>query len=246
MDARSEWVGSSWVMLAILVLVNFSAGCARPSESSMQSVPEATRQVSFPTQDGGVIHADESGKGERAVVLAHGARFDKESWAAQARTLAAAGFRVLAIDFRGYGESQGPGQADPFSAPLRFDVLGAVHYLKGTGAKTVSVIGGSMGGTAAGDASIESKPGEIDRVVLLACTVTGDPAQLKGHKLFAVARDDTSGTGPRLPHIREQFEKAPEPKELLLLDGSAHAQFLFETDQGDRLMKEILRFLSEP
>ena len=28
-------------------------------------------------------------------------------------------------------------------------------------------------------------------------------------------------------------------------DGSAHAQYIFETDQGDRLMREILRFLSE-
>ena len=28
------------------------------------------------------------------------------------------------------------------------------------------------------------------------------------------------------------------------LDGSAHAQFLFQTEQGDRVMKEILRFLT--
>jgi hypothetical protein len=46
------------------------------------------------------------------------------------------------------------------------------------------------------------------------------------------------------PRIREQYEKAPEPKELIILDGSAHAQFLFQTDQGDRVMREILRFLS--
>jgi hypothetical protein len=36
------------------------------------------------------------------------------------------------------------------------------------------------------------------------------------------------------------------PKELIILDGSAHAQFLFATDQGARLMREILRFLSQP
>jgi hypothetical protein len=29
-----------------------------------------------------------------------------------------------------------------------------------------------------------------------------------------------------------------------LLDGSAHAQYLFQTDQADRVMQEILRFLS--
>jgi hypothetical protein len=33
---------------------------------------------------------------------------------------------------------------------------------------------------------------------------------------------------------------------LVILDGSAHAQFIFATDQGERLMREILRFLSGP
>jgi hypothetical protein len=28
-----------------------------------------------------------------------------------------------------------------------------------------------------------------------------------------------------------------------VLEGSAHAQFLFDTDQGERVMREILRFL---
>ena len=50
----------------------------------------------------------------------------------------------------------------------------------------------------------------------------------------------------RLPGIRDQYEKAPGPKELVILEGSAHAQFLFATDQAERLMREILRFLSEP
>jgi hypothetical protein len=59
-----------------------------------------------------------------------------------------------------------------------------------------------------------------------------------------VARDDASDDGPRLPRIREQYEKAPEPKKLIVLDGSAHAQYLFQTDQGERVMREILRFLS--
>ena len=62
-----------------------------------------------------------------------------------------------------------------------------------------------------------------------------------------MARDDSDGGGDfRLPHIRANYEKALDPKELIILDGSAHAQFLFATDQGDRLMKEILRFLTQP
>jgi hypothetical protein len=50
----------------------------------------------------------------------------------------------------------------------------------------------------------------------------------------------------RLPKIRAQYEKAPDPKELVILEGSAHAQFVFQTDQGERLMQEILRFLLAP
>jgi hypothetical protein len=49
-----------------------------------------------------------------------------------------------------------------------------------------------------------------------------------------------------LPRIRAQYEKATDPKELVVLDGSAHAQFIFDTAQGERLMREILRFLSAP
>jgi pimeloyl-ACP methyl ester carboxylesterase len=204
------------------------------------------RPLSFPTGDGGVVHADLYGGGERGVVLAHGARFDKESWAKQARALEAAGFRVLALDFRGYGESTGPGQADPMSAPLGNDVLAAVRWLKANGAKSVAAVGASMGGGAVA-AAAAAAPGEIDRMVFLASWPEGVSAdRLKGPKLFITARDDRDGSGAlRLPRIRAAFEKAPEPKRLVLLEGSAHAQFLFETSQGERLMREIETFLSE-
>jgi hypothetical protein len=69
---------------------------------------------------------------------------------------------------------------------------------------------------------------------------------LQGRKLFIVARDDSNADGLRLPGIRACYEKTPEPKELIVLDGSAHAQYLFQTDQGDRVMREIVRFLSAP
>ena len=80
--------------------------------------------------------------------------------------------------------------------------------------------------------------------MLLGAAPNGPADKLKSSTLFIVARDDASGDGPRLPGIREQYEKAPEPKKLIILDGSAHAQFLFQTDQGERVMREILRFLS--
>jgi pimeloyl-ACP methyl ester carboxylesterase len=204
----------------------------------------AQKTVTFPAEDGGVVYADVYGEGDRGVVLAHGGQFHKESWDKQARTLTAAGFRVLALDFRGYGKSRGPGDSDPMDAPLHLDVLAAVRYLRKAGAESVSVVGGSMGGGAAGDASVASQPGEIDRVVFLGAAPNQPADKLKSATLFIVARNDASGDGPRLPGIKAQYEKAPQPKELIVLDGSAHAQFLFQTDQADRVMREILRFLS--
>jgi pimeloyl-ACP methyl ester carboxylesterase len=204
----------------------------------------AQTHVSFATEDGGMIYADVYGVGARAVVLAHGGQFNKESWEKQARALVSAGFRVLALDFRGYGKSRGPGDSDPVDAPLQFDVLAAVRYLRSAGAKTVSVVGASMGAGAAGDASIASKSGEIDRLVFLGGAPNEPADRLKCPSLFIIARDDTSGDGPRLPGIQQQYDKAPQPKSLIILEGSAHAQYLFQTNQSGRIMREILRFLS--
>jgi pimeloyl-ACP methyl ester carboxylesterase len=205
----------------------------------------AQEHVSFPTEDGGVVYADIYGKGERGVVLAHGGRFNKESWEKQALELTKAGFRVVAIDFRGYGQSHGPQSKSGFDG-VEYDVLAAVRYLHKAGAKTVSVVGASFGGAAAADASMDAEPGEIERLVLLAAWTDRPAEKMKGRKLFIVARDDANDDGLRLPKIRGNYEKAVGPKELVILDGSAHAQFLFATDQGERLMREILRFLTEP
>ena len=203
--------------------------------------------VSVPAPDGGVVRADLYGSGDRGVVLAHGGRFDKSSWQKQARALVAAGFRVIAIDFRAAVQARaGQETACLYDEKcLAVDVLAAVRYLRGAGVRTVAVIGASLGGGAAAQAAVEAKTGEIDRVVLLAHMPIAAPERMQGRKLFITARGDLgSGDIPRLPGIREQFEKASQPKELIVLDGSAHAQALFETEHADRLMQEILKFLS--
>ena len=203
--------------------------------------------MSFPTSDGGLIYAREYGAGDHGVVLAHGGRFNKESWQRQAEEIALEGFKVVAIDFRGYGKSRGPDKNVDDDAPYYLDILAAAQYLRQAGATTVSVIGASFGGGAAATAATLGKPGDIDRLVLLAHSPIDQPERMMGRKLFITSRGDYSGKGVlRLPRIRRQYKKATEPKELVILEGSAHAQFIFETEQGKRLMQEILRFLSDP
>lgn len=230
--------------LLVLSVYMVTSQTQTPSPALSHDKSDAeVEHISVATEDGGLIYADLYGNSDRGVVLAHGGQFTKESWKPQAQYLAKAGFRVLAFDFRGFGKSHGPGDSDMFTAPMQLDVLAAVRYLRNNGAKTVAVIGGSFGGSAAADASVASKPGEIDRLILLGAGGNEPADRIKAPLLIIVARGDANDEGLRLPRIRAWFDKAPQPKELIVIDGLAHAQFLFQTEQADRAMQEILRFL---
>ena len=204
----------------------------------------AQEHITLTAEDGAILAADLYGSGTRGVVLAHGGRFTKDSWKPQAETLSKAGFRVLAFDFRGFGKSHGPGDKDMFTAPVYLDVLAAVRYLHQQGAKTVSIVGGSFGGGAAAAACVRAKPGEISRLVMLASYSPDVPAdKIRVPLLEIVGRDDKSADGPRLPHIEAWFRQARQPKKMVVLDSAEHAQYLFLTEHGERVMREILAFL---
>jgi alpha-beta hydrolase superfamily lysophospholipase len=206
------------------------------------------RPVSFPVVPGRAeIQADLYGEGSRALILAHGGRFNKESWKVQAEAFAREGFLVLAVRFRGDGLNPDgtPGTVGS-SQDNADDILAAAVYLRSIGAKSVSAIGASLGGDAVGDADGRSARGTFDRIVILASSGGEAPAKLKGRKLFIVTRSDASASGPRLPEISKSYAKTPRPKKMVIMEGSAHAQFIFTTDQGPLLLSTILQFLEEP
>lgn len=196
---------------------------------------ELPEEITFPTSDGGQIQAHLYGEATHAVVLAHGAVFDKESWQALAGQLSDDGLQVLALDFRAYGRSI----AGEEESALWLDVLGAAEYLRKQGAQRVSALGASMGGGAVGRASVEAPEGTFEKVILLAAAPIAEPDRMKaGSFLFVVSREERL-----LPRVRQQFEQAPEPKRLEILEGSAHAQHVFRTDQAAALTQLIVDFL---
>jgi len=210
--------------------------------SGCAAVTPPLRPLTMAASDGAQVTGQVYGAGRRGVVLVPGGHGVGETWHGQAERLAAAGFRVLAIDYRGRGRSQGA----PDDEKAHLDVLAAVRHLRESGAEQISVVGASWGGWAAGTAAIGA-PGQIERIVLLAHSPFGQPERLLGRKLFIVAAEDRIGSGRlRVEEIREQFARVPEPKQLVILNGAAHAQFLFLTPQGERLYSEIERFLSAP
>lgn len=194
-------------------------------------------EISYPTADGGLIYGNLYGDGQHAVLLAHGAAFDKESWDGLAQDLLAEGHQVLAIDFRGYGKSK----AGRSRNALDQDVLAGIRYLHDEGSERVSVIGASMGGGAVAQAAVDVVPGGIDKLILLAGVPISTPERMQGDKLFIVSRGDSLRSA-----VEGQYERAGEPKELTVLAGSAHAQHIFTSRQrGEELTAIIVAWLAE-
>ena len=195
----------------------------------------AAREVDFPTRDGGRVIADFYAGGPHTIVLAHGAVFNKESWNQQAKQLQDAGFSILAIDFRGYGSTL-PGH---LPHALHEDILGAMQFASSQGATSVSIIGGSMGATAAAAAAKHSQVGDIQNLVLLAPPTVSHPARLHAARTLLVV----SAQERLRAQVETLFERIPGPKTLKIIPGRAHAQHIFKTDQADALMSTILDFL---
>ena len=98
------------------------------------------------TDDRVRLYAIEAGEGNVGVVLAHQGRSDLCEELPYAKTLVAAGLRVLAFDFRNNGHSAYPTKN---ALAYRRDFSAAIKRLRSDGASRVFLIGASMGGAAA-------------------------------------------------------------------------------------------------
>lgn len=163
------------------------------------------------------------GEGDRGAVLAHGAAYDAASWQEQAERLAESGVVVLAVE--------------DTSAQ---SVAEAAMYLKEErGVRDVTLIGASAG-TGGVLGAAEENPGLADGMILL--SGTGEVSGLGEYPKLFVASE---GEG-LAEEVRRMADRAPGSRnEALILPGDAHAQAIFETDQGERLVRAILERLRD-
>jgi pimeloyl-ACP methyl ester carboxylesterase len=150
-------------LLALAVLG--TAGCSgRPSTAppaaagpmvgdECPDLAEGGSQVRFTDAHGARLAGVVFGKGGTGVVLSHMSDGDVCGWLPYARELANAGYRVLVYYFHGYGFSGG---ADGSS--LDGDVVAAAGYLRDHGARTIALVGASMGASASLAAAIRLRP----------------------------------------------------------------------------------------
>jgi len=109
------------------------------------------------------LHYVEAGEGP-LVVLLHGFPEFWYGWRLQIQSLAAAGFRVVAPDMRGYNLSSRPDAVAAYeTGKLSDDVQGLIHE---RGAETAMLVGHDWGGTAAW-ATAMIHPEVVDRLAIL-------------------------------------------------------------------------------
>lgn len=109
------------------------------------------------------IHVAEEGEG-KPVILLHGFPEGWFSWRAQMSALAPAGFRAIAPDLRGYGESDKPRGIANYKASLIAGDIGALVRSLGVG--PVPVVGHDWGGPIAYRVAMDH-PDDVSRLVIM-------------------------------------------------------------------------------
>jgi len=201
-------------------------------------VAAADERVDITATDGVQLVGHLAGSEGPGIVLGHMYPADQTSWTAFAREMAAAGFRTLTFDFRGYGESGGTKDV----AAIDRDMEGAYRYMIGRKIRPVYLVGASMGGTAALIVAA--------RVPVAGVATLSSPVEFRGldaapvlaglamPKLFIAAADDA----PAAAALKELTVKSHDPKTIKIVPGSAHGTDLLSGPEAAAVKEALHAF----
>jgi pimeloyl-ACP methyl ester carboxylesterase len=217
----------SALLVASLLAVSTPVGSAAEAPPSLAAACGTASGIAaqsfwLRTSDGVRLYAVEAGDGPTVIVLAHQGRSDLCEEVPYAKTLLAAGLRVLAFDFRGNGHSDSSAKS---SLALGRDLAAAVARADEQRAQHVFVIGASMGGAAV----VQNGAGlTVDGLVSLSGTRLWPgfginkpgPAALRRPFLYVGSRDDWRAP---LREARAIFRSVgSQDKRQVLYPGSLH------------------------
>lgn len=197
-------------------------------------------QIRFRTDDGVELAGELRGDGSMGVVLTHEYSGDRGNWASFGERLAHEGYRTLAFDFRGFGESGGR----PQLRMLWRDVLAATEELRSRGASRVVLLSASMGGTAS---IMAASRASVDGVITLsalsefkALQVTPDILrQLDEPSLFVAAEFDVLAA----ESARGFDDGTPLRGRAEIVPGFDHGTALLRGNQAGPVRELVLGFL---
>ena len=166
-------------MRRLLLFLGAFGGCRAPALPEAQLFPVGTQLTArYVRVDGARIRYIDAGRGP-PVVLLHGLGASMYAWRKNVGAMAAAGFRVIAFDNRGFGLSDKPAVPYDNAAYARL----AIALLDSLGISDAVLVGHSMGGAIAAEVAIEY-PQRVRGLVLVGSAGLGAREPL----LFRVAR----------------------------------------------------------
>lgn len=163
--------------------------------------------------NGITVAYDDAGSGEIPLVLVHGHPFDRSMWAPQVGAISRSGWRVIAPDLRGYGEtSVVPGKVtlDVFAR----DVAGLLDHL---GVGQIVLGGLSMGGQIVMEFA-RLFPERLRGIVLVATFPRADTEEGKRRRLAMADRLAHEGMNG---YANEILEKMVAPRNIAALPAVA-------------------------
>jgi pimeloyl-ACP methyl ester carboxylesterase len=227
-------------VLAVAVVAG-SASASPPPVDDCVPRKERLAAVRFLAPDGTRLVGVMLGRGRTGIALGHELNTNLCVWLPLARTLAARGYRVLAFDHRGHGESE---QFPRAFFRVDRDFVGAVRALHSRGSTRFVLMGASMGATAAMVAA--PRIGSSLRAVVELSgpvayeTIDARPAvsRLAAPVLFAVGSDDSAF----VPGTRELAALSPNSASRLeIRQTSAHGTRLLREAAFKRIVLDFVR-----
>jgi pimeloyl-ACP methyl ester carboxylesterase len=243
------WFTPVRALSAVLAVAALLSACGDDG-SVLSEAPSGSKAVDFESDDGIPLEGRLFGQGSVGVVLSHMRPSDQTSWWGFAQELADEGYLVLTYNARGYcpGAVGGCSGGDQDLGEIWRDVLGAVTFLRSEGARRISLVGASMGGTASLYAAAQ------EDLALEAIVTLSAPASFEGMdltpdvltriaaaKLFVAGVDD----GSAAESAQMLYDHSPPPKRLEILTTGDHGTDILEGNQAGPGGTLLLNYLAQ-
>ncbi|MFK7930174.1 MAG: alpha/beta hydrolase [Myxococcota bacterium] len=210
----------------------------------LATTPALSADIKVNTEDGQTLHAVEQGRGSHGVLLLHDQGRTHSDWTLFISKLESKGYRVLAIDLRGHGESASILDTEPDWANMPADVTASLAHLRKSGVKQVSVVGAGLGANLA--IELAARDESLASVVLLSPGLniqgfkpSGVIAGVGDKPLLLAAAKDDRRASSTVKYLEKQTKG---PTRAMLLNGVATGTNLL--DENPNLEDGILSWLA--
>jgi pimeloyl-ACP methyl ester carboxylesterase len=183
---------------------------------TLQNVPSDTDNPrtfnhKFANVNGIRLHYVEEGEGP-LVILVHGFPYLWYAWRSQIRALAAAGYRAVAPDLRGYGQTDQPDCVDVYDHTHLVGDL--VDLMKSLGETSAVIVGHDVGAGVVNAAAL-MRP-DLFRAVGVLCTPPGTRGLVKPSVVWKAMEKDNLFYQHYFQDSKADREMASDPRRFLL------------------------------